>query len=328
MKTRIASVRILSAWVATLALVTANAALAQSDWPARTVTIVNPFAAGSAVDVVLRLVAGRMSQTVGQQVLVENRTGASGNIGTEHVARAKPDGYTLLAGSPGTMAINPYLFAKLPYDAVRDFSPVVQLVSFPQVLVVNPNLPIRTLDELLAYVRARAGRINYSSAGQGTTSHLVMEMIKADAKLEMTHIPYRGGAPAIQAVIAGDVQMAVEGLPSLPAQLKAGAVRPIIVTSTQRAGLLPEVPALAETIAGFDAAAWIIIFAPIGAPAAVLDRFALETRRAMDDATVRARLTEMGATVVGSGAADTAVFHRAQMEKFRRAVQVSGAKAE
>lgn len=303
-------------------------AQAQGDWPARPVAMVNPFAAGSAVDVVVRLVAQRLSQNVGQQFVVENRTGASGNIGTEYVAKAKADGYTILVGSPGTMAINPFLFQKLPYDATRDFLPVVHLVSFPQVLVVNPSLPVRTLDELIAYVGARPGKVNFSSSGTGTTSHLVMELIKADAKLDMVHVPYRGGSPAIQALIAGDVQVAVEGLPSLPAHLKSGAIRPIGVTSAGRAALIPEVPAIAERIPNFDAAAWVMLFAPSGTPAAIAERLAAESRKAMEDATVRARLGEMGATVVGAGPADTATLHRREMAKFKRAVEISGAKPE
>ena len=164
--------------------------------------MVNPFAAASAVDVVTRLVAQGLNQTTGNSFLVENKTGASGNIGTEFVAKAKADGYTFLVGSPGTMAINPYLFKKLPYDAEKDFIPVTTLVSFPQVLIVNPNVPVNTMEELTAYVKARAGKLNYSSAGIGTTSHLVMELVKSAGGLDLVHVPFRGGAPATQAVIA------------------------------------------------------------------------------------------------------------------------------
>jgi tripartite-type tricarboxylate transporter receptor subunit TctC len=298
------------------------------DWPARPVTLINPFTAGSAVDVVARIVAQRLSQNLNQNFNVENRTGASGNIGTEAAARAKPDGATFLVGSPGTMAINPFLFAKLPYDALKDFVPVVHLVSFPQVLVVNPKLPVNSLQELLAYAKERPGKLNFASSGQGSTSHLVMELIKADAKLDLVHVPYRGGSPAIQAVIAGDVQMGVEGLPSLPAHLKAGTIRPIAVTSSTRAATLPNVPAVAEVVPGFDATAWIIVFAPTGTPAPIVERMAAETKRALDDAGARAKLAEIGATVSGTGPAETAALHRREMAKFKRAVELSGAKAE
>jgi tripartite-type tricarboxylate transporter receptor subunit TctC len=301
---------------------------AAQDWPSRPVLMVNPFAAASAVDVVTRLVAQGLSQTTGKSFLVENKTGASGNIGTEFVAKAKPDGYTFLVGSPGTMAINPYLFKKLPYDAEKDFIPVTTLVSFPQVLIVNPKLPVNTMEELTAYVKARAGKLNYSSAGIGTTSHLVMEMVKSAGGLELVHVPFRGGAPATQAVIAGDVQFAVEGLPSLPAHLKAGTVRAVAVTSLQRAASLPNVPAISETIPDFDAAAWIILFAPAGTPAPIVERMAAEAGKAMQVAEVKARLGDMGATVVATTPAQTTAFHKRELAKFKRAVEISGATAE
>jgi tripartite-type tricarboxylate transporter receptor subunit TctC len=311
-----------------LAAALAAPAAAQQDWPARPVVLINPFAAASAVDVVARLVTARLSQNVGRPFVVENKTGASGNIGTEAAAKAKPDGYTFLVGSPGTMAINPFLFKKLPYDAVADFAPVVTLVSFPQVLIVNPKVPVNTLAELTAYVKARPGKLNYASSGVGTTSHLVMELLKADAGLDMVHVPFRGGAPATQAVIAGDVQIGVEGLPSLPAHLKAGTIRAIAVTSATRAASLPNVPAISETIRNFDAAAWVIVFAPTGTPAAIVERMAQETARALQDPEVQKRFADMGATVVGVGPAQTAAFHRRELAKFKRAVEISGATAE
>jgi tripartite-type tricarboxylate transporter receptor subunit TctC len=311
-----------------LAATIAAPAAAQQDWPARPVVLINPFAAASAVDVVARLVTARLAQNVGRPFVVENKTGASGNIGTEAAAKAKPDGYTFLVGSPGTMAINPFLFKKLPYDAVADFVPVVTLVSFPQVLIVNPKVPVNTLAELTAYVKARPGKLNYASSGLGTTSHLVMELLKADAGLDMVHVPFRGGAPATQAVIAGDVQIGVEGLPSLPAHLKAGTIRAIAVTSAARAASLPNVPAISETIRNFDAAAWVILFAPTGTPAAIVERMAQETARALQDPEVQKRFADMGATVVGVGPAPTAAFHRRELAKFKRAVEISGATAE
>lgn len=302
--------------------------MAQQDWPSRPVTLVNPFAAGSAVDVVVRLVAQRMTQSLGRSFIVDNRTGASGNIGTEFAARSKPDGYTFLAGSPGTMAINPWLFKKLPYDAVADFTPVVTLVSFPQVLIVNPGLPANNLAELIAYSKARPGKLNHASSGKGSTSHLVMELIKAAAGLDIVHVPYRGGSPATQAVIAGDVQMGVEGLPSLPGHLKAGTIRAIAVTSAARAPALPNVPAISETIRDFDASAWVILFAPAGTPAPIVERMAQESARALQDPDVRAKFADIGATTSGTGPAATAAFHRKELEKFRRAVELSGTQPE
>ncbi|MGQ0655162.1 MAG: Bug family tripartite tricarboxylate transporter substrate binding protein [Betaproteobacteria bacterium] len=306
------------------ALLLALPAAAQ-EWPSRPVTLINPFAAASAVDVVTRLVAQRMTTNTGKSFLVENRTGASGNIGTEAAARAKPDGYTFLVGSPGSMAINPFLFKKLPYDAAKDFAAVTALAAFPQVLIVNPKLPVSTMAELIAHAKANPGKLNHASSGSGSTAHLVMELIKADAGLTITHVPFRGGSPATQAVIAGDVQMAVEGLPSLPAHLRAGTVRPIAVTSLKRAPSLPNVPAVSETIGDFDAAAWIILFAPTGTPAAIIERMAQEAGRAIQDAEVKAKLADMGASPVGGTPAQTAAFHKKEMAKFKRAVEISGA---
>ena len=301
---------------------------AAQDWPTRPVTLVNPFAVASAVDVVARLAAQRMTQTLGRSFVVENRTGASGNIGTEFVAKAKSDGYTFLLGSPGTMAINPFLFKKLPYDAIADFTPVTTMVSFPQVLFVNPRLPAKDLAELIAYTKARPGQLNHASSGAGSTSHLAMELIKAAAGLTITHVPFRGGSLATQAVIAGDVQLGVEGLPSLPGHLKAGSVRAIAVTSAARSAALPDVAAISETIRDFDAAAWVILFAPTGTPAPIVERMAQETARALQDQEVRSKLTDIGATVVASSPAAAGTFHRKELEKFKRAVALSGASAD
>lgn len=302
-------------------------AIAQ-EWPSRPVRLINPFAAGSAVDVVARLVASRLSQNVNVQFIVDNRTGASGNIGTEVAARSKPDGETFLVGSPGTMAINPWLFKSLPYDAEKDFTAVSVLVSFPQVLVVNPKVPASSVPELLAWVKSQQGKVNYASSGQGTTSHLVMELIRAEAKLDMTHVPYRGGSPAVQALIAGDVQVAVEGLPSLPGHLTAGSIRPLAVTSEKRSEALPNVPALSETYPGFDASAWVILFAPAGTSMAIVNRMADEVKKALAAPEVQERLAKMGATPSGLGPAETAAYHRRELAKFKRAVEISGARAE
>lgn len=299
-----------------------------ADWPTRPVTWVNPFAAGSAVDVVARVIAQKVAANTGQGMNVDNKTGASGNIGTDFAARARPDGNTILLGSPGTMAINPFLFAKLPYDALKDFTPITQLVSFPQVVVTNPKQPIKTVPELIAAAKAQPDRLAHASSGPGTTSHLVMELIKADAGIRMTHVGYRGGAPAMQAVMAGEVQAGVEGLPSLVGQIKAGTLAPLAVTSATRSPQLPQVPAMSEFIPGFDATAWIVLMAPAGTPADVVARIHAEVKKALDDPGVRQQLEAQGATVVGSTPAETATFQRNEMTKFKRAVEISGAKAE
>ena len=297
-------------------------------WPERAVTLINPFAAGSAVDVVARLVAQKLGENLGRPVNVDNRTGASGNIGTSLAAQAKPDGYTFLLGSPGTMAINPWAFSKLPYDALKDFKAVSQLVSFPQVVVTSPKDSIQSLAGLLSEVRAAPGKITHASSGQGTTAHLAMELIKADGKLDMIHVAYRGGAPAVQAVMAGEVRVGVEGIPSLMGQIRSGLIRPLAVTSSARSPLLPDVPAVAELIPGFDASAWILVMAPAATPDALVERMSQEIARALAAPDVKARLLDQGATIVGSSPAQAAAFHRKELEKFKRAVELSGFKAD
>ena len=321
--------RWLTVALAAAALAGAVTAQAQpADWPTRPVVLMNPFSAGSAVDVVARVLAQKVSQNLGQGINVENRTGASDNIGTEAVARANPDGYTLLLGSPGTMAINPFLFVKLPYDVQKDFVAVSQIVAFPQIVIANPKGAIRSIPELIAEARAKPGALSHASSGQGSTAHLVMELIKADANLKMLHVAYRGGAPATQAVAAGEVQVGVEGIPSLLGLIKAGTVLPLAVTSPKRAALLPNVPAMSEFIAGFDASAWIILMAPTGTPPSIVARIAAEFRRALEDPAVRQQLEAQGATVVGSTPAEVAQFHQGELRKFKRAVEASGVKPE
>ena len=322
------SFRLLAAPVAAILLaVLAPAAHAQA-WPSKTVKFIVGFPPGGSTDQVARILAAHLTTQLGQQFIVENRTGASGNIGTEVAARARPDGETFLVGSPGTMAINPWLFKSLPYDAEKDFVAVTVLVSFPQVMVVNPKIPVTTVAEFAAWVKGQQGRVNFASSGQGSTSHLVMELIRAEAKLDMTHIPFRGGSPAVQAVIAGDVQVAVEGLPSLPGHLAAGTIRPLAVTSERRSDALPNVPALSETYPGFDAAAWVILFAPAGTPTAIVNRMAAEVKKSLEASEVQERLAKMGATPSGLGPVETAAFHKRELAKFKRAVEISGAKAE
>jgi tripartite-type tricarboxylate transporter receptor subunit TctC len=318
--------RLLAASLALPALGTR--AEAQGAWPDRPVRLINPFTAGSAVDVVARLVAQEMSERLGQQFIVDNRTGASGNIGTEAAARARPDGLTLLVGSPGTMGINPFLFRSLPYDAVRDFVAVSHLVSFPQVMVVNPSSRIRSLPDLIAEARANPGKLNYASSGNGATSHLAFELVRAATGIDVVHVPFRGGTPAIQALLQNEVQVALEGLPSLPGFLSSGQLRPIAVTSATRAAQLPNVPAVAETLPGYDASAWIIIFAPAGTPAPMVARLSAEMRTALNRPSVRDRLVEQGAEVVGSDPATTAAFHTRELAKWKRAVELSGATIE
>jgi tripartite-type tricarboxylate transporter receptor subunit TctC len=300
---------------------------AQAAWPRGAVRFIFPFTPGSAVDVVARLIAQDLAERLGQPFTVESRTGAGGSIGTEAAARARPDGDTFLVGSPGNMAINPALMPNLTFDVLRDFSAVVHMVTFPQVLVVSPALPARNLAELVAYSKAHPGRLHYASSGVGATNHLAMEMIRAATGLDATHVPYRGGLVTVQAILAGDVQLCVEGILTLPTFLAEGKLRALAVTGAERSPLLPDVPAVAETVPGFDAGAWVMLFAPAGTPAPIIEKLSAEVRTSLAKPAIRSRLAELGATVTGSTPEEAANIHRQELQKWRRAVEASGARA-
>lgn len=302
----------------------ATPALAQGTWPQRVVRFIFPFTPGSAVDLAIRIVAADLSERLGQQFIVDNRTGAGGTVGTEAAAQSAPDGATFLVGSPGNMAINPAVTRGLRYDAVRDFIAVNHVVSFPQVLVVSPTLPVRTLPELVAYSRERPGQLNYASSGFGSTNHLAMEMIRAATGLDAVHVPYRGGLQTVQAILTNDVQMCIEGIFTLPPFLADGKVRAIAVTTSTRSHVLPDVPAIAETVPDFDAGAWIIIFAPAGTPTPIVEKLSEEVNRSLARPAVRERLAERGATLIGTTPAAAAAFHRGEVEKFRRVAERAG----
>ncbi|WP_431282378.1 Bug family tripartite tricarboxylate transporter substrate binding protein [Humitalea sp. 24SJ18S-53] len=305
----------------------ATRAMAQAPWPRGSVRFIFPFTPGSAVDVVARLIAQDLAERLGQPFIVESRTGAGGSVGTEAAARARPDGDTFLVGSPGNMAINPALMPNLPFDVARDFVAVTHLVTFPQVLVVSPNLPVRTLAELVAYSKENPGRLNYASSGVGATNHLAMEMLRAATGLNATHVPYRGGLVTVQAILSNDVQMCIEGILTLPPFIADGKVRAIAVTGAERSALMPNVPTVAETVPGFDAGAWVMLFAPMGTPQPIVDKLSSEVRVSLAKPAIRARLAELGATVTGTTPAEAAAIHRQELIKWRRAVEASGATA-
>lgn len=311
-------------FLAGAATLLATPALAQNTWPQRVVRLIFPFTPGSAVDVAIRIVAADLSERLGQQFIVDNRTGGNGSVGTEAAAQSQPDGGTFLVGTPGNMAINPAVSRNLRYDPVRDFMAVNHLVSFPQVLVVSPALPARTLTELVAYSQQRPGELNYASSGFGSTNHLAMEMIRAATGLNAVHVPYRGGLQTVQAILTNDVQMCIEGIFTLPPFLAEGKVRAIAVTTQTRSHVLPDVPAIAETVPGFDAGAWIILFAPTGTPTPIVEKFSEEVNRSLARPAVRERLAERGATILGTTPAAAAAFHRNEVDKFRTVAERAG----
>ena len=226
-----------------------------------------PFPAGGTTDVLARAVAQKLTESLGQPTVVDNRPGAGGNIGAELVAKSPPDGYTLLMGTVGTHAINPSLYPQMPYDHVKDFVPVILVAGVPNVLVINPSLPVNSVQELIAYAKANPGKLNFASSGNGTSIHLSGELFKTMAGVQMTHVPYKGSAPALQDLVGGQVQLMFDNLPSSLALIKAGKLKALAVTSLTRAAALPDVPTVAESgLPGFEASSWFGLLAPAGTP--------------------------------------------------------------
>jgi tripartite-type tricarboxylate transporter receptor subunit TctC len=301
---------------------------AHSEWPERPLRFVLPFTAGGATDVVIRIAAQRLGTALDRQVVVDNRTGASGNIGTELVAHAAPDGYTFLVGTPATLAINPALFRTIPYDPVSDFTIVSQVARFPQALGVHPAVPATSVAALIALARAKPGALNFGSSGNGSTGHMMVEMLKSLAGIQLSHIPYRGGADAVRALAAGEVELVIDGLPSFTGQMQAGSVRVLAVTTAQRWPGSPDLPSIGETVPGYDASAWVLLAAPARTPSAIIERLSALLAASVTAPEVRQRLFEVGAEPVGSNPADATAFHRAELEKWRRVVGWSGAKVD
>jgi len=298
-------------------------------WPQRYVRIIVPFSAGGAADVVTRIVAAHIAENLGKNVVVENRTGSNGNIGTEAVARSEPDGYTFLAGSPGTLAINPHMFAKLPYNALTDFVAVSHVATFPQILAVSRKIPAANLSDFTAHLKARPKALNFGSSGIGSTGHLITAMFLHRAGLDAVHIPFRGGGPAAQALVAGDVDFVIDGLPTFQGFVGTDKVSIVAITSAKRSPNLPDVPAIGEmAVPGFDLSSWVVFAAPKGTPKTVVDRFAIEVNKVLASDEVKNRLLEVGALPAGGSPEDAARFQRSELAKWKEVVEVSGAKME
>jgi tripartite-type tricarboxylate transporter receptor subunit TctC len=298
-------------------------------WPERHVKIIVPFSAGGAADVVTRIVAAKVSENIGQTFIIENRTGASGKIGTEAAAKATPDGYTLLAGSPGTMAINPNVFSKLPYDVERDFVAISHVATFPQVLVVNVKTPVTNLKEFIAYVKAHPKTLNYGSSGTGSTGHLITASFMHEAGLDAGHIPFRGGGPAAQALVSANVDFVIDGLPTFQGFVSSKVLRILAITSAKKWPSLPDVPTIGEeAVPGFDLSSWVVFAAPKGTPKEIVDRMAKEVAKALTDTNVKERLSKVGATPAGGSPADADKFVRSELAKRKKVTDEVGIKLD
>jgi tripartite-type tricarboxylate transporter receptor subunit TctC len=306
----------------------AAAASAQS-FPSKPIRIVVPFPPGGTTDVLARAAAQKLSDTLGQPAVVDNRPGAGGNIGAELVAKSPPDGYTLLMGTVGTHAINPALYPKMPYDHIRDFAPVILVAGVPNVLVINPSLPVNSVQELVAYARANPGKLNFASSGSGTSIHLSGELFKTAAGLSMTHVPYKGSAPALMDLIGGQVQLMFDNLPSALPQIKAGKLKALAVTSRERAPALPNVPTIAESgFPGFEASSWFGLLAPAGTPQPVIATINGEVAKWLASPDAKEKLLAQGANAAGGTPEDFAKHIAAETAKWQKVVKESGAKVD
>lgn len=312
---------------ATLAL-TAGAAWAQAEWPSKPVRIVVPFAPGGTTDLTARILAEQLSQSFKQNFLVENKAGAGGNLGANEVAKAAPDGYTFLMGTPGTQAINQFLYPKMPYDTAKDLVPVSFVVRVPNVLMVNPQLPAKDIKALIALLKAQPGKLSYGTPGNGSTGHLSTELFKTQAGVFVTHIPYRGSGPMLQDLMAGQVQMSIDNLPSALPLILSGKITALGVTSEQPVATLPGVPPIASVLPGYVAESWFVLVAPAGTPQPIIDKLSAEVDRILKRPEVAERFAKLGATPVGGTPKQLGDFIAAETRKWQKVVKDSGAKVD
>jgi tripartite-type tricarboxylate transporter receptor subunit TctC len=316
--------QLIAAALSAAALPLLAAGVKAQTFPTRPITLVVPFAAGGSTDVVARIVAQKMSEGLGQQVIVENVAGAGGSTGAARVARAEPDGYTILMATVATHALNPLMLKRKPYDPVADFAPVSLLAIVPNVLVVHPSVPAKTVSELIALLKADPAKYNYASSGVGTPLHLSGELFKAMAGIQMQHIAYRGSGPALNDVVSGQVPIMFDNLPSASEFIKASTLRGIAVTTKERAPSFPDMPTIAESLPGYETYTWNALFAPPKSPRAVVDRLNQEGRRAVMDPAVQERLKTFSATVVGSSPEELAEHVKAEIAKWTPVVKEAG----
>ena len=328
MRHPVAAVRQAVAFVAVVAGCCAAAAHAQQPYPTRPVRLIVPFTPGAINDLIARLLAARLAESWRQQVVVDNRPGAGTVIGTDLVAKATPDGHTLLLVS-AAFAINPTLYAKLPFDPVRDFAPVTLIGAAPFVMVAAPALPVRSVKELVALAKSKPGQLSYASTGIGATAHLVGEMLKTAAGIDLVHIPYKGFAPALTDVIAGQVQVTYGTYSTLAPHMQAGRIRALAVTSAKRSQVAPELPTIAEAgYPNFNATAWWGVAAPARVPAEIVQKLQTDLVGIVHQPEMRERLAREGVDTAGDQPAQFAAFIRAEIERWGAAVKQSGAKPE
>ena len=298
------------------------------DYPSKPIRFVIPYPAGGPTDILGRVVGQKLSENIGQPVVIENKPGASGMIGAEQVARAKPDGYTILVNA-SIHVINPSLYSKMAFDAVKDFAPVTQLASVPLVLVVSPSVPANSVGELIGLAKASPGKLNFASSGVGAAPHLAGELLKSMTGTDIVHVPYKGSSPAITDVVAGHVTMMIDSMPSSMGQVKAGNLKVLGVSTAKRTPALPDVPTIAESgVPGFDVATWYGVWAPAGTPGDIVGKLQAEIAKVLQQPEIREKYADLGAEPVGSTPEQFDAYCRSELTRWAQVVKISGAKLD
>jgi tripartite-type tricarboxylate transporter receptor subunit TctC len=316
--------------VVALTLLGSIATAAGQSYPDRVIRIINPFPPGGSVDITARLLAQKLSENLGHQVIVENRTGAGGNAGSDSVAKSEPDGYTLLFTAPGPLVVNQTLYTKgLPFDPTRDFAPIAIFAFTPIVLMVNPGVPAKDVQELIAYAKSNPGKVHFGSAGMGSTPHLSGELFKSMTNTDITHVPYRGTGPAMNDLVGGHIQMFFDLLPGSLPQISAGNVRALANAGAKRPAALPDLATVAEQgLPGFDSASWVALVAPAKTPPAVLAKLREEVGKVIASPDIVTRIRELGSEPGTVSETDVRAFLDTETKKWAEVIRVSGAKAD
>ena len=306
-----------------------GAALAAEAYPAKAIRMVVPFPAGGTTDILGRVAGQKITETLKQQVIIDNRPGAGGNIGTELVAKSPPDGYTLLTDPGSTLTINPSLYRNLGYDVVKDFAPVTILAAVPNVLEVHPSLPVKNVKELIALAKSKPGQLNYASTGAGQSTHLSMELFKTMAGVNVVHIPYKGSAPALTDLLGGQVTLMFDNMPTSLPHIKAGKLRALAVSTLKRSPVLPQLPTVAESgLPGFEVSVWFAVLAPSGTPRDIVQRLNAVLVKALQAPDVKQRLADQGADPVGNTPEQFAAVIQRDLVKWAKVVKDSGVRLD
>ncbi|MDB5904792.1 MAG: tripartite tricarboxylate transporter substrate binding protein [Betaproteobacteria bacterium] len=324
---KLKAISIAAAAFASTAFGAAHAAT-QDNYPNKPVRLVVPFTPGGSTDILARLVAKQITDSFGQQCIIDNRPGAGGTIGMEIAARAAPDGYTLVMGHIGTLAVNPALYTKLSYDPVKDFQPITLVAMIPNMMTVNPKIPVKTVKEVIALAQTKPGALNYGSGGNGSAAHLATEYFKLLTKTDITHVPYRGTAPAVTDLIAGNISLMITGVPPQLGQIKAGRLRPIAVATPKRIAMFPDIPTIGETVKGYEATQWYGILAPAAVPKAYITKLNGAIVKALHSPEAKERLATEAAEPVGNSPEEFGRFIKSEIARWAPVVKQSGAKPD